>query len=99
MFGHVLDQRQEAALGVVPRVRPEFLVVGLQGFNHAGNSELIVTLGAIQSSTKTGLNFLKKSVLFKYPKNSIDRNACCKLPVLVIVLTKERLRQFTIFPH
>lgn len=57
VLGHVLNQGQEAALGVVPRVRPQFLVVGLQGFNHAGNSKLIVTLGAIQSSTKTGLNF------------------------------------------
>lgn len=55
VFGHVLNQGQEAALGVVPRVRPQFLVVGLQGFNHAGNSKLIVTLGAVQSSTKHGI--------------------------------------------
>lgn len=68
VFGHVLDQRQEAALGVVPRVRPQFLVVGLQGFNHAGNSELIVTLGAIQSSTKTGLNFKKKICFIQISK-------------------------------
>lgn len=64
MFGHVLDQGQEAALGVVPRVRPQFLVVGLQGFNHAGNSELIVTLGAIQSSKKNGIELLKKSYFY-----------------------------------
>lgn len=55
VFGHVLNQGQEAALGVVPRVRPQFLVVRLQGFNHAGNSKLIVTLGAVQSSTKHGI--------------------------------------------
>lgn len=55
VFGHVLNQGQEAALGVVPRVRPQFLVVGLQGFNYARNSKLIVTLGAVQSSTKHGI--------------------------------------------
>lgn len=80
VFGHVLNQGQEAALGVVPRVRPQFLVVRLQGFNHAGNSKLIVTLGAIQSSTKTGLNFKKKIFFIQVSKTSIDRSACyhCK---------------------
>ena len=52
VFGHVLNQRQEASLGIVPRVRSQFLVVRLQRFDHAGNTELVVTLGAVQSSKK-----------------------------------------------
>ena len=48
MFRHVLDQRQETPLGVVPRVGAEFLLVRLQAFDHSRYAELVVALGAVQ---------------------------------------------------
>ena len=49
VFGHVLYQRQEAALGVEPRVCPELLLVWLQTLDDSRDAELIVTLGAVES--------------------------------------------------
>jgi len=48
VLGHVLYEGEEAALGVVPRVRTQLLVVRLQALDHAGDAKLIVTLGTVQ---------------------------------------------------
>ena len=48
MLGHVLYKGEEAALGVVPRIRTQLLVVRLQALDHAGDAELVVSLGTVQ---------------------------------------------------
>ena len=46
----VLDEGEEAPLGVEPRIRAQLLVVRLQRFDHPGDAELVVALGAVQRS-------------------------------------------------
>ena len=50
MLRHVLEQSQEAAFRVVPRVSAQFLLVRLQALHDSRNAKLIVAFGAIQSS-------------------------------------------------
>jgi len=53
MFCHVLNQRQEASLGVVPSVSAEFLLIRLQTLYHPRYSELVVALGTVQGAAIT----------------------------------------------
>ncbi len=50
VLGHVLYQRQEATLGVEPRVCPKLLLVRLQALDDTRDPELIVALGAVESA-------------------------------------------------
>ena len=45
---HPLHETQETSFGVEPRVRLEFDVVGLEGFDDPRDAELVVALGAVQ---------------------------------------------------
>ena len=49
MLRHVLDEREEAPLGVVPRLRAESHLVRLETLDDPRYSELVVALGAIES--------------------------------------------------
>ena len=51
---HVLNERQEAALGVVPRVRSQLLLVRLEALDDSRNSELVVAFCAVQCSARNG---------------------------------------------
>ena len=48
VLGEVLDEGEEAPLGVEPRVRAQLLVVRLEGLDHPRDAELVVSLGAIE---------------------------------------------------
>ena len=50
VLGHVLDEGQEAAFGIEPRVGAELLLVWLQRLDHARDAELVVTLCAVQGA-------------------------------------------------
>ncbi len=44
VLGHILQQRQQAAFGVEPRVGAQFLVERLQALDDARHAELVVSL-------------------------------------------------------
>lgn len=48
MLGHVLKERQKAALGVEPSVCAQLLLVGLQALHDTRDAELIVSFGTVQ---------------------------------------------------
>lgn len=48
VLGHVLNEGEEAALGIEPGVRAQLLVVGLQALYHTRNAKLVVPLRAVQ---------------------------------------------------
>ena len=50
VVGQRLREREETALGVVPRVRAELLVVRLERLHDPGNPELEVALGAVEGA-------------------------------------------------
>jgi len=52
VLGEVLDEREEAPLGVEPGVRLDLLVVRLQGLNDAADAELEVALGAVECACR-----------------------------------------------
>mmetsp|Transcript_6533 Transcript_6533/g.9863 ORF Transcript_6533/g.9863 Transcript_6533/m.9863 type:complete len:305 (+) Transcript_6533:239-1153(+) len=50
VLGHVLGQGQEAPLRVVPSIRAQLLVVGLQALDDPADAKLEVALGAVQGA-------------------------------------------------
>lgn len=48
MLGHVLNERKEAALGIVPRVSAKLFLVRLEAFDDSRYSKFVVALGAVQ---------------------------------------------------
>lgn len=52
MFSHVLNERQETPLCVVPGIWSELSLIRLQALNHSGYAELIVTLSTVQSAER-----------------------------------------------
>ena len=68
---HVLDERQEAALGVEPRVGAELLLVRLQRLDHARYAELVVALGAVQGPAIT-ITYMTRLTTHK-PDRANDR--------------------------
>jgi hypothetical protein len=50
VLGQVLHQGEEATLGVEPRVSAQLFAVGLQRLDDSADAELVVALGAVQST-------------------------------------------------
>jgi hypothetical protein len=48
VFGHVLNEREEAPLGVEPRVGLDLLGVWLEAFDNPAYAELEVLFGAVE---------------------------------------------------
>ncbi len=59
MFGHVLDEAEEAALRVEPRVRAQLLLVRLQRLDNARDAKLVVPLRAIQCPVEADTDELR----------------------------------------
>ena len=88
VLGHVLGQREEAALGVVPGVRVELLVVRVQRLDDARDAELEVALGAVQRadliSKKKQRNFIS---IYRQPISSHSQQMIISLIVFLPNLT------------
>lgn len=65
MFGHVLNQGQEATLGIVPSIGTQLLVVWFQALYHTRNTKLIVAFGTIKSSKNNNNNIFIFYILLK----------------------------------
>ena len=50
VLAHILSEREEAPLGVVPGVCVQLLVVRIQGLDDPGYTELEVPLSAVESA-------------------------------------------------